>query len=405
MQSDLRFYSLPRWRVMRWLADPGPSTPDDIRVALIGALYGTWPVFAGGAISTVAVAAVIAIRQPTPMFVAWLAIELALALTRLVVLLFARRAARARRETPTDLHILLALAWSVSVGFGVVISLGSGDWVVATLASVSAAAMVSGICFRNFSAPRLTGAMVVLSLGPMIPGVILAGEPLLYLVFLQVPLYLLTTSAAAFRLNRMLIATMRAARENGHLAHHDALTGLLNRAGFVAALAAKLRACAGAPNCFALLFFDLDSFKPINDTYGHAAGDDVLALVAERLRRELPGAGALGRIGGDEFVVLANDFTAEQALALGHRIIHALTVPCELGDGIRASVGVSVGIAMSQHGSEAEELLAIADAALYEAKADGKGCCRMASLDTNLAALRRMSHDRAATGAGTGAAA
>ncbi len=121
-----------------------------------------------------------------------------MALTRLAVLLYAHRAAQAGRQTPTDLHILLALAWSGSVGFGVVISLISGDWVVATLASVSTAAMVSGICFRNFSAPRLAGAMVVLSLGPMIPGVILAGEPLLYLVCLQVPLYLLTTASGRF---------------------------------------------------------------------------------------------------------------------------------------------------------------------------------------------------------------
>lgn len=93
------------------------------------------------------------------------------------------------------------------------------------LASLSAAAMVGGICFRNFGAPRLAGTMILLSLGPIIPGAAFAGEPLFYIVYLQVPMYLAAMTAAAFRLNRMLITTMRAERENSHRAHHDALTG------------------------------------------------------------------------------------------------------------------------------------------------------------------------------------
>jgi diguanylate cyclase (GGDEF)-like protein len=390
MQSENGRYSQPRWGVTRWLADAGPGVPDDIRLALMTDLYGSLPVFAAGAVNTVAVAAVIAIREPTALFIIWVVLELVICLSRLAVLVAAHRAARQRRPTPTDLHLMLAVAWSASVGFGILISVASGDWVVAMLASLSAAAMVGGICFRNFSAPRLAGTMILLSLGPIVPGAALAGEPLLFIVFMQVPLYLSAMTVAAFRLNKMLIATMRAERENGHLAHHDTLTGLRNRAGFVAALNAKLKASAGNGKPFALLFFDLDNFKPVNDTYGHAAGDQVLVLAAERLRRALPETDVIARLGGDEFVVLANGIIADQALALGHRIIQTVTMPYQLAGGVSARVGVSVGVAVSpEHGTGAEELLAVADAALYEAKSEGKARCRMASVATNVAALRR----------------
>jgi diguanylate cyclase (GGDEF)-like protein len=93
-------------------------------------------------------------------------------------------------------------------------------------------------------------------------------------------------------------------------------------------------------------------------------------------------------------VVLADDLTREQALAVGQRIITAVTMSYELGEGIRGNVGVSIGLAMSpEHGTEAEMLLAIADVALYEAKSSGKSCCRMASVEANLAALRRLQQD------------
>ena len=159
MQSESRIYSLPRWRVTRWLADCGPGVPDDIRVELIGNLFASLPVFAGGVINTVAAAVVIALRKPTAPFIAWLLLEVAVCIARLIVLLIARRAAVARGNTLTDIYLVLALAWSFSVGYGVVVSMASGDWVIATLACVSAAAMVGGICFRNFSAPRLAAAM------------------------------------------------------------------------------------------------------------------------------------------------------------------------------------------------------------------------------------------------------
>ena len=403
MLADNKIYSLPRWRVTRWLGDAGAGVPDDIRVALIGRLHGTLPVFVAGAINTIAVAAAAAIWHPTAPFITWLVLEIAVCSARLAVLVVAHRAARAHRKTPTDLHLLLAVAWSMSVGFGALISLASGDLPIAILACVSAAAMVGGICFRNFFAPRLAATMILCSLGPIVPGVALAGHPLLYVGYLQMPLYFWAMTAAAFRLNKMQIATLRSERENGHRARHDALTGLLNRTAFVDALQVKLAGSREKP-C-ALLFLDLDNFKPVNDTFGHQAGDRLLELVAARLRHTLHPTDVIARMGGDEFVVVANDVTAEKATAIAQRIIEALAEPYELGEGISACVGASVGIAMSpEHSSEAEVLLAVADAALYEAKSHGKTRCCVASAETNLAALRRLREESPA-GAGNAEAA
>lgn len=395
MQSDSRKYSLPRWRTTRWLADCGADVPEDIRVALIGNLYGTLPVFIGGILNTLLVAAAITARSPTPLFIVWLAVETAICASRLAVLIVARRRALAHWPTPTDLNLVLSITWSGSVGYGALISLATGDWVAATLACVSAGAMVGGICFRNFSAPRLCGAMIALSLGPTIPGALIAGQPLMLVLFFQIPMYLAAMTMACFKLNRMLIATMRAERENDRRARHDELTGLANRAGLVGALDGRL-SLPGRNETLALLYLDLDGFKAVNDTHGHAAGDRLLESVAERMRGLLRDGDLPARLGGDEFVVLAADRTAEEANEFGRRLIEAIAAPYDLGSGASARIGASVGIAMApEHGRRAADLLRAADAALYQAKFDGGSRCHAASGD-DLARLRRLASRGAA---------
>ena len=390
MRGDGLAFSLPRWRVTRWLANPGyPVSPDD-RLALIGELYGCWSVFAGGAINTVAVAAALALRTPTALFISWLALELVICLSRLIVMMIAYRRSRYKLTTPTDVHILLSVAWSASVGFGVVISLASGDWVAASLACISSAAMVGGICFRNFSAPRLVGTMILCSIGPVLPGVAISHEPLLFVMYLQMPVYFVAMTGAAFRLNKMLVAVMRAKTESDERALRDPLTGLSNRAGLIEALQRKLAGKADADQRFAVLYLDLDGFKPVNDTFGHAAGDELLKIVGRTLRQVVSPADLIARIGGDEFVVLVSDPSIDHALALGERIIEMITAPVVLPGGARVHIGMSIGIAAApEHGSDAEALLFAADAALYDAKSSGKSCWRLASAEANLAALRK----------------
>jgi len=395
MRGNGLVFSLPRWRVGRWLADAGPDVSDEVRIALIRELSGNWPIFLAGVMNSIVVAAAIAAHEQTAPFIVWLLLEIAICAARLVVLLLAHRAARMHRPTPTDLYIVLTAAWSGSVGIGAGLSLVSGDWVSATLACLSAAAMVGGTCFRNFSAPRLAGAMILLSIGPLMPGIALAHQPLLYVLLVQMPLYFVAMTSAAFRLNKMLVTVMHSKRRSDDLARHDPLTGVRNRAGFIDALDAKLLDSRNAEP-FALLYLDLDHFKPVNDSFGHAAGDSVLRTIAQNLRGVLPAADVIARIGGDEFVILSCDVTRDEAIAIAERIISAITAPITLADGASVTIGVSIGIAIApDHGNDAETLLALADAALYEAKSSGKSCCRVASTDTILAALRKLARRNA----------
>lgn len=378
MHDESAAFSLPRWRITRWLAAAGRDVPGDIRIALISSLYGTLPIFAGGVINTVLISTVIAVRIPGPLFLTWLAIEIVLGAVRLGVLLHAYRAARVGRPTPTDIYMLLAVAWAASVGYGVLISMLSGDWVVATLACLSAAAMVGGICFRNFAAPRLVGVMILFSLGPACIGAALSGEWVLAVVLFQIPFYLYSMSMASYRLNAMLVTTMEAERENRRQARHDALTGLPNRIALQAAVDQRL-ADLGGDRDLALIYLDLDGFKSVNDTHGHAAGDQLLRLVSSRLQRTVRPDDFIARIGGDEFVLLLADLDRRQLLGMGTRIIERLGMPFRLDTGEEITIGASAGMAMApQHGHDLATLLAAADTALYDSKMRGKFRCSIA---------------------------
>ncbi|HEV7257440.1 MAG TPA: GGDEF domain-containing protein [Bosea sp. (in: a-proteobacteria)] len=378
MKGESARFSLPRWRLTRWLADAGADVPTDIRVALIGGLYGTLPIFLGGVINTIAVSFLIAMRIPTWPFILWCTFEILCCSIRFAVLLIAQRQAARNEPTPTDLYLLLGIAWAGGVGFGTFISLTSGDWVVATLACLSAAAMVGGICFRNFGAPRMAGLMIFLTLGPCCFAAPFLGEPLMLIVFLQIPFYLYSMSRAGYRLNAILVSTMQAEREQAFQANHDMLTGLSNRAGLTKALDASLAQPAGRQN-LAFIYLDLDGFKAVNDTHGHVVGDRLLQLVSERLRRLVRVGDLAARIGGDEFIVLSEQVATGQLKRFGERLIRDISQPYELDNRISVSIGASVGIALApEHGLDLERLMGAADRALYQAKTAGKSRCVIA---------------------------
>lgn len=375
---------MPRGALTRWLVDPGPDVPEAIRLSLFQSLYGSVPIFLGGIINTLIVSGAIAARRPEAVFVGWALAELLLALVRFPVLLAGRRAVREGRSGPSDLYILLGLGWAAAVGFGSFISLTSGDWVIATLACLSAGAMVGGICFRNFAAPRLAVLMVVLSLGPCAIGGLLSGEPLLLVALLQVPLYLFAMGRAAFNMNRMLVARMKAELDKDHRARHDDLTGLYNRAGLATALAHRE---AVASRDVAYFFLDLDGFKQVNDTLGHAAGDQLLDEVGGRLRAAAPQGSVLARLGGDEFLIVSDCGDRDAARETGERVIAALCERPYLVGGAAVQIGASLGVALSRvFGHDFATLIEAADAALYKAKAAGRGRCAIAGRAPRLAA-------------------
>jgi diguanylate cyclase (GGDEF)-like protein len=152
---------------------------------------------------------------------------------------------------------------------------------------------------------------------------------------------------------------------------HDGLTGLANRTLVADRVEQLLARSARSGFTAAALYLDLDGFKLVNDTHGHDAGDHLLKAVAERLLRAVRGADTIGRMGGDEFVVLLDASSFEAAPELvAQRLIDVLHQPFELTPELTVRVSTSIGVAT--HGATGEELLRHADLAMYEAKAGGR---------------------------------
>ncbi|WP_245502293.1 bifunctional diguanylate cyclase/phosphodiesterase [Bradyrhizobium betae] len=167
------------------------------------------------------------------------------------------------------------------------------------------------------------------------------------------------------------------------LAQHDLLTGLANRAVFSEKLDEAARRLERHGSTFTVLMLDLDRFKAVNDTLGHAAGDQLLVEVARRLQSSLRDTDVLARLGGDEFAIIQENEKnqSEGAIGLALRIIDLIEQPFDLG-GNRVSVGTSIGIALApEHGSDAEALLKKADIALYATKSAGRNDYRIFQSD------------------------
>lgn len=157
-----------------------------------------------------------------------------------------------------------------------------------------------------------------------------------------------------------------------HLALHDPVTGLANRAYLLEHLDAVLSAPPAEPAGSAVLFIDLDDFKAVNDRYGHAVGDQVLTVIAGRLRATVRECDTVARFGGDEFVVLAPRLRSprSQGQRLGRRLIEAFREPISVGEEL-LQVTASIGIAEARPGIARDEILSRADQAMYRAKRDG----------------------------------
>ncbi len=164
-----------------------------------------------------------------------------------------------------------------------------------------------------------------------------------------------------------------------YLARFDGLTGLTNRTEFDEVLQRACEQCEWSP--FALLYLDLDDFKTINDTYGHAIGDAVLTVVAERIRGCIREGDIASRLGGDEFAIFVNSGEAAEACRVANRIIDRISRSLKLDD-IAVDLGISIGIAMAPlHGTTPGLLSRNADLALYRAKQQGRGDWRLYSAE------------------------
>lgn len=266
----------------------------------------------------------------------------------------------------------------VSFGIGCALCLATGDIALSTMALSGQMGVLAGIATRWAVVPRIAIAVMTISVLPPMLVLIAAGG-----VNLAAALSLGFAAAVIASFIFQNRAALHAAISSGEYlrrkAQTDHLTGLANRAELMQRMA---EACAELPDPegrmrgrgFAVLYIDLDGFKAVNDSHGHAAGDEILQRVGDSLRQVTGPEELVARIGGDEFVALLRDADALTARGVADELIAAISREHRLADGRSVRIGCSVGVCTApEQGREPEVLLARADAALYEVKAQGKG--------------------------------
>ena len=209
--------------------------------------------------------------------------------------------------------------------------------------------------------------------------------------------FLMAATTQVRHLSRSEKALTQKSRKLAHMARHDTLTGLANRTLFMEKASEALARTRDHGEAFSVLLLDLDRFKEVNDTLGHAVGDSLLQVVSQRLRRLIHDADHVVRLGGDEFAIIhkIQAHQKDDATVLANRIIAAITEPYEF-DGRKVLIGTSVGIASApRDGTDPDALIQNADRALYKAKSDGgnRYCLFDASMEAKARERRELESD------------
>ncbi len=184
-----------------------------------------------------------------------------------------------------------------------------------------------------------------------------------------------------------------------HQALHDTLTGLPNRSLFQDRLSVALSRMRRSPELLAVVFIDLDGFKPVNDRLGHKAGDLVLVTVADRINRAVRSHDTVARFGGDEFTVLAEDLaSAEEAVGIARRLSDSVATPIQIGDEA-VVVTCSAGMVITDSASDPpEELLRLADHGMYQVKSGGRAALNVLDRRAASRSLPQLGADRLVVG-------
>jgi diguanylate cyclase len=305
---------------------------------------------------------------------AWLAFSSAMICWRYLCPAIARRSGR---PLPLPGIMISAGLSMVSFAFSCTLSILSNDTSLITITLAGGMGVLSGLATRWAALPRPAIAAMVTIMAPPTVALLVHGGAFIA-VALVITFVVISVATFTNQNHENLLAAITAEELHRRMAQTDHLTGLANRAQLIEQIALN---CEDLPDRqgdpghrFAVLYIDLDGFKAINDTHGHAAGDEILQRVADCLRQVTGPDEMVARIGGDEFVVLLRDADGLTARGVADEIIAAISREHRIGDGRALRVGCSVGISLAPlQGREPETLLARADAALYEVKNQGKG--------------------------------
>ncbi|WP_267434562.1 GGDEF domain-containing protein [Sphingomonas sp. GM_Shp_1] len=315
-------------------------------------------------------------------YAVFLDVELAALLTALFApAAILRYATIGARPGPSSLKALLlaGLFWAAMVGLLCGEGARTNNVLLTTLSGIICVAVSFGGAYNNAGAPRFAFIQTVLFIAPYTVFAAFSGVPGMRLFLIQLPFWIV----GIFTLIRQIYAThvklIRARHLASHLALHDSLTGLPNRAHFMEALSAECqRASRDSTNHSYILYLDLDGFKPVNDTYGHLTGDDLLRAVADRFCKVVRGQDVIGRLGGDEFAAILRGVSQKEAEQIGEKLIAAARDPFHLDGHPPISIGVSIGGVALGLPPDVRRTLHAADTMLYAAKRGGKGLLRIA---------------------------
>jgi diguanylate cyclase (GGDEF)-like protein len=361
----------------RWLFEPAGEVNDPGRSFLLGQLLGAPAAAIMGSFCAIVVVAVALSRSGEPIYWLFVGAELVLLAARLAD--WGRRARPLRSDrapvVTIDSSVLLSTLWCALQGASAFTIMSGDDPVMRVLSATLVMALIGPICARNYAAPRFAFLLILLCDLPFVAGAIASGELWLAVIVPITPPFLLGAMQIITTFHRAMLLTLAAEARNLHLAQHDALTGILNRQGMDSALS---QIPQQHDRKMALISIDLDGFKQVNDSYGHGAGDLLLIQVADRIRAQLHRDHLLGRMGGDEFMVVVRFVSPAEVAPLVEALIAAIShEPYGLGNGRMARVGASIGFAcLPEDAAGTVELRVRADEALYAAKEAGKGVSR-----------------------------
>ena len=349
------------------------ARPDHVRSALIITLFGS-----ATNVATLAFAAIVCgwlayARGGCALSVVVAALEALVIATRCGVILSFQRASQSNRlgecETWLCRFSWLALASSTLWGSLCFLALATAhDAVLYAIPVMSTVGIAGSVAARNSAVPRLAKTQLVLSLGPILVGCVLADDHGFRALLLLVPAMATGLFILINERNAQLLALIETRHELDVLSRIDAVTNVANRRAFDGQL--KKRLVAGAR--FALAMIDVDHFKGFNDTFGHPTGDLMLARIATILKSELRKPDDLvARYGGEEFAVLIDDVDLFCAAATAERIRERIEDTfSDAAAGGR--ITVSLGVAANDAGGFADDIVQKADDALYQAKRSGR---------------------------------
>jgi diguanylate cyclase (GGDEF)-like protein len=343
--------------------------------ALIQDIDITVPGILFSGVATAMMSVVCLFNAPGWYFNVVVAVSMVLNLFRILLVVGLARGWLKHTPAVTDVHVLATLIWAGVLGAMTGGMEASNATAMQVTGAMSSLGFQGLLCARNYPAPRFAMTIVLLIDLPFMAGSVLAADHWLIMAVVLGAPWLAASASTVKRFQKLSLESYVARFASFEKARRDPLTATLNRLGLE-------QVCEDPhlPETLTMFCLDLDGFKTVNDTLGHQAGDKLLQLVAQRLRRCLRDSDVLARFGGDEFVIIAPLMEPADAELLAARLIEKVAHdPYALDGGVQARIGVSAGFACRPYDAVAmDELRMRADEALYAAKREGKGVWRRA---------------------------